>query len=110
MAALAVANSSYGSQSGRTANEDGAHDCAATTLFNLTHLGCTVPPNADCYWVGDAGPGPSYMDSGGDRHAYTNKTARYMAHNLVFMATLLQHHPITTNLKKLIVEAQQASG
>ena len=40
-----------------TGNEDGAHDCCATTLYNFTHYGCTVPPNADCYWVGDAGPG-----------------------------------------------------
>ncbi|MDQ3575210.1 MAG: flavodoxin family protein, partial [Actinomycetota bacterium] len=43
-----------------TGNEDGAHAAAETTLFNLTHLGCTVPPNADTYWVGAAGPGPSY--------------------------------------------------
>ena len=41
-----------------TGNEDGAHACAETTLFNMTHLGCVVPPNADTYWVGDAGPGP----------------------------------------------------
>ncbi|WP_225419906.1 zinc ribbon domain-containing protein [Methanohalophilus profundi] len=36
-----------------TGNEDGAHNVSANTLFNLTHLGCTIPPNADCYWVGD---------------------------------------------------------
>lgn len=30
-----------------TGNEDGAHNVAANTLFNLTHLGCTVPPNVD---------------------------------------------------------------
>jgi len=35
-----------------TGNEDGAHDAAATTLFNLSHLGCTIPPNADTYWLG----------------------------------------------------------
>jgi multimeric flavodoxin WrbA len=35
-----------------TGNEDGAHDAAGNTLFNLVHLGCTIPPNADCYWVG----------------------------------------------------------
>jgi multimeric flavodoxin WrbA len=39
-----------------TGNEDGAHSSAETTLFNMTHLGCVVPPNADTYWVGDAGP------------------------------------------------------
>ena len=40
-----------------TGNEDGAHAAAETTLFNLSHLGFTIPPNADTYWVGDAGPG-----------------------------------------------------
>ncbi len=93
-----------------TGNEDGAHHAAATTLFNLTHLGCTVPPNADCYWVGEAGPGPSYIEAEGDKHLYTNKTARYLAHNLVFFARLLKEHPISTNLKKLTEEAEEVSA
>ncbi len=102
----------YGKVAGTvvTGNEDGAHDAAATTLFNLSHLGCTVPPNADCYWVGDAGPGPSYMDAGGDRHLYTNKTARYMAHNTAWFAKLLKQNPIPTNLTKLIEDAKSVSG
>ena len=90
-----------------TGNEDGAHDCAANTLFNLTHLGCAIPPNVDCYWVGPAGPGPSYLDSDGDKHLYTNKTARYMSHNLVALARLLQKHPITTNLNECIADAKK---
>lgn len=92
-----------------TGNEDGAHNAAGTTLYNLTHLGCTVPPNVDCYWVGDAGPGPSYIEAHGGRHLYTNKTARYMAHNLVYFAKLLKEHPIPTNLNVLIAEAQAES-
>lgn len=92
-----------------TGNEDGAHDAAATTLFNLSHLGCTVPPNADCYWVGEAGPGPSYIKAGGDRHLYTNRTARYMAHNLTFVARLLKSSPFPTNLKQLDAEAKDVS-
>ena len=92
-----------------TGNEDGAHHAAATTLFNLTHLGCTIPPNADCYWVGEAGPGPSYIEAGGETHLYTNKTARYLAHNLVFFARLLKEHPIPTNLKELTEEATEVS-
>lgn len=88
-----------------TGNEDGAHDCASNTLFNLTHLGCVIPPNVDCYWVGDAGPGPSYMDSDADKHLYTNKTARYMANNLVAMARILQNSPIKTNLNQCIADA-----
>jgi multimeric flavodoxin WrbA len=77
-----------------TGNEDGAHDAAGTTLFNLSHLGCTIPPNADTYWVGDAGPGPSFLDAGGADHPYTQKTARWMSHNLVHMARILQANPI----------------
>ena len=68
-----------------------------------------MPPNADCYWVGDAGPGPSYIEAGGGRHLYTNRTARYMAHNLVYLAKLLKENPIPTNLKKLDEEAKKVS-
>jgi multimeric flavodoxin WrbA len=77
-----------------TGNEDGAHDAAATTLFNLSHLGCTIPPNADTYWVGDAGPGPSFIEADGWSSAYTRKTATWMAHNVVHFARMLKEHPI----------------
>jgi hypothetical protein len=77
-----------------TGNEDGAHASAETTVFNLTHLGFTIPPNADTYWVGDAGPGPSFLDAGGPQHPYTRKTAGWMAHNVVHMARILKASPI----------------
>ena len=92
-----------------TGNEDGAHNCCANTLFNLTHLGCMVPPNVDCYWVGDAGPGQSYVAAGGDKHLYTNRTARYMAHNLVWGAKALRGTSIDTNLNELDAEAKLVS-
>lgn len=92
-----------------TGNEDGAHNCCAHTLYNLAHLGCTIPPNVDCYWVGDAGPGPSYVEAGGARHLYTNRTARFMAHNLVWGARALAAHPITTDLRKLEADARAVS-
>ncbi len=92
-----------------TGNEDGAHDVAANTLFNLTHLGCTVPPNVDSYWVGPAGPGPSYIEAGGERHLYTNKTVRYMVHNTAFFAKLLKENPIPTNIRELYAEAAEES-
>ena len=88
-----------------TGNEDGAHDVSATTLYNLTHLGCTIPPNVDCYWVGDAGPGASYIEAGGDRHLYTNRTALYTANNLVWMARVLAENPCPTNLLALDARA-----
>ena len=77
-----------------TGNEDGAHDAAGTTLFNLSHLGCTIPPNADTYWVGDAGPGPSFIEADGWASAYTRKTAGWMAHNVVHVARMLKTNPI----------------
>ncbi len=92
-----------------TGNEDGAHDVAANTLFNLTHLGCTIPPNVDSYWVGPAGPGPSYIEAGGEKHLYTNKTVRYMVHNLAFFAELLKSNPITTNINELYEDALKES-
>jgi len=92
-----------------TGNEDGAHDVSATTLYNLTHLGCTVPPNVDCYWVGDAGPGASYIEAGGDRHLYTNRTALYTANNLVWMARVLAENPCPTNLRELDARAAAMS-
>ena len=84
-----------------TGNEDGAHAAAGTTLFNLSHLGCVIPPNADTYWVGEAGPGPSYIEAGGDRHRYTDRTARMVAANTVALAETLRAHPISTNLKEI---------
>jgi multimeric flavodoxin WrbA len=77
-----------------TGNEDGAHAAAETTLFNLSHLGFAIPPNADTYWVGDAGPGPSYIEAGGDKSAYTQKTSSWMAHNVVHLARILKQSPI----------------
>jgi len=92
-----------------TGNEDGAHDCLAYTLFNLSHFGCVIPPNCDTYWVGPAGPGPSYIEAQGDKHLYTNKTARYLVHNTIHFAKILKKNPVKTNLKKLTEEAQKVS-
>lgn len=94
-----------------TGNEDGAHDCASNTLFNLTHFGFSVPPYADSYWVGKAGPGGDYLDDecGGKKHLYTNKTARFMAHNLVHLAKLIKENPYTININDLTEEAKKES-
>jgi multimeric flavodoxin WrbA len=92
-----------------TGNEDGAHNVAANTIFNLSHLGCTIPPNVDTYWVGKAGPGPSYIEAGGERHLYTNKTVRFMVNNLVHFARVLKEKPIPTNLNELVEKAQKES-
>ena len=47
-----------------TGNEDGIKHCAMNVLYSLQHLGYTIPPQADSGWIGEAGPGPSYLDEG----------------------------------------------
>ena len=44
--------------------------------------------------MGDAGPGPSYIEAGGADHAYTQRTTRWMAHNTVHLARILKSTPI----------------
>ncbi len=76
-----------------TGNEDGSHDCVANTFANLLHFGVTVPPNTDLYWVGDAGPGASYIEAGGHLSPYVRRNAELTALNLLFVAKLLRHNP-----------------
>lgn len=92
-----------------TGNEDGAHEAAGHILWTMQELGFTVPPNANAYWVGEAGPGPSYVEAGGERYLYTNKLVLYTVHNLAFFARLLRDNPITTNLKELEEKANEQS-
>jgi len=81
-----------------TGNEDGAHSCAAQVLWSLQEVGFTIPANVNAYWVGKAGGEKDYVEAGGERYLYTNKTLRYMTANLAFMAKLLAANPYTTNL------------
>ncbi len=92
-----------------TGNEDGAQAVSAAVLYALQSLGCTVAPNSDVYWVGDAGAGPSYIEAGGARHFYTNKVAAWMAYNTVWMAGLLRANPCPTNLTELAEEQEKLS-
>jgi multimeric flavodoxin WrbA len=90
-----------------TGNEDGAHSSVAQILWAMQEFGFTVPPNANSYWVGPAGPGPSYLEAGGPEWEYTNANYRYMVHNLVYFAGLLKQNPIPTNLKALRKQATE---
>jgi multimeric flavodoxin WrbA len=75
-----------------TGNEDGAKHCAMNILYSLQHLGYTIPPQADAAWLGEAGPGPSYLDegSGGPENDFTNRNTTFMTWNLMHMARLLK--------------------
>jgi len=75
-----------------TGNEDGAKHCAMNILYSLQHLGYVVPPQADAGWIGEAGPGPSYMDegSGGPENDFTNRNTTFMTWNLMHVARMLK--------------------
>ncbi|MEQ9461953.1 MAG: flavodoxin family protein [Phycisphaeraceae bacterium] len=75
-----------------TGNEDGAKHCAMNILYSLQHLGCVIPPQADAAWLGEAGPGPSYLDegSGGPENDFTNRNTTFMTWNLLHMARMLK--------------------
>ena len=75
-----------------TGNEDGAKHCAMNILYSLQHLGYVVPPQADAAWLGEAGPGPSYLDpgSGGPENDFTNRNTTFMTWNLMHLARMLK--------------------
>jgi multimeric flavodoxin WrbA len=75
-----------------TGNEDGAKHCAMNILYSLQHLGYTIPPQADSSWLGEVGPGPSYLDdgSGGPENDFTNRNTTFLAWNLMHMARMLR--------------------
>lgn len=75
-----------------TGNEDGAKHCSMNILYSLQHLGYLIPPQADAGWVGEAGPGPSYLDpgSGGPQNDFTNRNTTFMTWNLLHLARLIK--------------------
>ncbi|MGA8987216.1 flavodoxin family protein [Aeromicrobium sp.] len=75
-----------------TGNEDGIKHCAMNVLYSMQHVGYTIPPQADAGWIGEAGPGPSYLDpgSGGPENDFTNRNTSFMTYNLMHLAKLLR--------------------
>jgi multimeric flavodoxin WrbA len=75
-----------------TGNEDGLKHCAMNILYSLQHIGCVIPPQADAGWLGEVGPGPSYLDkgSGGPENDFTNRNVTFMTYNLMHMAKMLK--------------------
>ncbi|MFV5994364.1 flavodoxin family protein [Streptomyces sp. NPDC056231] len=75
-----------------TGNEDGVKHCAMNVLYSLQHLGYTIPPQADAGWIGEAGPGPSYLDpgSGGPDNEFTKRNTTFMTWNLIHLAAMLK--------------------
>lgn len=82
-----------------TGNEDGVKHCSMDILYALQHIGYTVPPQADCGWIGAVGPGPSYGDEvegsnvpAGFDSEFTNKNTTFMSWNLMHMASTLKNN------------------
>ncbi len=84
----------YGKVAGTitTGNEDGVKNSGRNLLYALQHIGYTIPPAAETGWIGDIGPGPSYLDedSGGPENEFTTSTLTAMSWNLLHLARLLK--------------------
>ncbi|GJM28278.1 MAG: flavodoxin [Cyclobacteriaceae bacterium] len=76
-----------------TGNEDGGKHVARDVLYGLSHIGFTIPPQADSYWVGEAGPGPSYLDAG-QQNEFTIRNTSIMTWNLIHLASQFKLNPI----------------
>ncbi|MCA1010294.1 flavodoxin family protein [Halobacillus halophilus] len=77
-----------------TGNEDGAKKVAESILYRLAALGFTIPPNVDAYWVGEAGPGPSYMEAEGIQNDFTKSRVKMLGYNTTHLAEIYRNHPI----------------
>ena len=75
-----------------TGNEDGIKHCSMNILYSLQHIGYTIPPQADAGWIGEVGPGPSYLDegSGGPENDFTNRNTTIATWNLMHLAAMLK--------------------
>lgn len=96
-----------------TGNEDGVKHCAMGILYSLQHIGYSIPPQADCGWIGEVGPGPSYGDTewqgktldpaAGVDSDFTNKNTTFMTYNILHLASMLKKNngdPSYGNSKK----------
>lgn len=83
-----------------TGNEDGIKHAAMGILYSLQHVGYSIPPQADCGWIGEVGPGPSYGDTEwndkklknpvGFESDFTNRNTTFMTYNLLHLALMLK--------------------
>ena len=75
-----------------TGNEDGVKHCSRDILYALQHIGYSIPPQADCGWLGEIGPGPSYLDDEAESadHDFTNRNTTFMTYNLLHLAKMLK--------------------
>ncbi len=77
-----------------TGNEDGVKHCAMGMLYAMQHIGYSIPPQADAGWIGEVGPGPSYLDeeSKASENDFTNRNTTFMTYNLLHLARYLKEN------------------
>lgn len=63
-------------------NEDGVKHTATSTLYSLSHIDFTIPPNVGAYWVGEADYELSYMDINHENE-FTKKHVKLLAYNTI---------------------------
>lgn len=104
----------YGKVAGtlHTGNEDGAKHSAMSNLYALQHIGFSIPPAADAGWLGDIGPGPSFLDegSGGPENDFTQRNTTFMTWNLMHLARLLKKaggYPAIGNSRQAWTEGER---
>ncbi|MDT0678115.1 flavodoxin family protein [Autumnicola musiva] len=90
-------------------NEDGAKKAISSITFDLSEHGFSIPVNGFTYYVGKAGPGPSYIEAEGDKHEFTNNMILLMVHNMVHLAKALKENPYPTQVNKLEEKAKKMS-
>lgn len=79
-------------------------------MFDLSEHGFSIPVNAFSYYVGKAGPGPSYIEAKGDKHEFTNNMILLMVHNIVHLAKILKENNYPTDVKELGKKAKKMSN
>lgn len=79
-----------------TGNEDGVKACSKQLLYAMQHIGYSIPPQADCGWIGEIGPGASYGDvvegvdvPVGYDSEFTNRNTTFMTWNLLHLARMI---------------------
>lgn len=91
----------YGKVAGTliSGNEDGVKHASMGNIFALQHIGYSIPPQADAGWLGEIGPGLSYLHegSGGPENDFTNRNTTAMTWNLMYLAKLLKDNNFYPN-------------
>tara|TARA_R100000005_G_C5000415_1_gene207302 strand:+ start:2101 stop:2817 length:717 start_codon:yes stop_codon:yes gene_type:complete len=75
-----------------TGNEDGVKHNAMSILYALQHIGYSIAPQSDCGWIGEIGPGPSYLDkeANASQNDFTNRNTTFMTYNLLHLGKMLK--------------------